>query len=66
MPKWRKYWKAIQKKDKPELMERLQWERRYLQRLMVKCMQVLETVPETGDVDPNVIRYLPIYCIKYI
>ncbi|XP_073950927.1 RNA helicase aquarius-like [Choristoneura fumiferana] len=56
VPKWRKYWRAIQKKDKPELLEKLNWERRYLQRLMLKFMGVLESVPEDGDVDPNVVR----------
>ncbi|CAG4953706.1 unnamed protein product [Parnassius apollo] len=57
VPKWKKYWRAIQKKDKPDLLEKLNWERRYLQKLMIKFMQILETVPETGDVDPNVARY---------
>ncbi|XP_028166187.1 RNA helicase aquarius isoform X1 [Ostrinia furnacalis] len=57
VPKWRKYWRAIQKKDKPELMDKLNWERRYLQRLMIKFMRVLESIPQTGDVDPNVVRY---------
>ncbi|KAM3962478.1 RNA helicase aquarius-like [Aphomia sociella] len=57
VPKWRKYWKAIQKKDKPELLGKLNWERRYLQQLMIKFMRILEQIPETDDVDPNVIRY---------
>ncbi|KOB69851.1 Intron-binding protein aquarius, partial [Operophtera brumata] len=56
VPKWRKYWRAIQKKDKPELMEKLNWERLYLQRLMIKFMKVLEGIPEEGDVGPHAIR----------
>ncbi|KPJ18165.1 Intron-binding protein aquarius [Papilio machaon] len=57
VPKWKKYWRAIQKKDKPEMLEKLNWERHYLQRLMIKFMEILETVSETEDVDPNVVRY---------
>lgn len=48
-PKWRKYWKIIQKKDKPELKDKLDWERRFLQRLMVKFMTILETIPPEGN-----------------
>ncbi|CAG9565436.1 unnamed protein product [Danaus chrysippus] len=57
VPKWRKYWRAIQKKDKPELLEKLNWERRYLQRLMIKFMGILESIPETGDVNVDAVRY---------
>ncbi|CAH2045440.1 unnamed protein product, partial [Iphiclides podalirius] len=57
VPKWKKYWRAIQKKDKPELLEKLSWERHYLQKLMIKFMLILDTVPETGDIDANVVRY---------
>lgn len=56
VPKWRKYWRAIQKKDKPELLEKLTWERRYLQKLMIKFMRILESIPETGDVNTNAVR----------
>ncbi|XP_045453071.1 RNA helicase aquarius [Melitaea cinxia] len=57
VPKWRKYWRAIQKKDKPEQLEKLNWERRYLQRLMIKFIRILESIPEEGDVDSHSIRY---------
>ncbi|XP_028036701.1 RNA helicase aquarius isoform X2 [Bombyx mandarina] len=57
VPKWRKYWRAIQKKDKPELLEKLNWERRYLQRLMIKFMGILEKIPENGEIDSYVVRY---------
>ncbi|XP_047033898.1 RNA helicase aquarius [Helicoverpa zea] len=57
VPKWRKYWRAIQKKDKPELLEKLSWERLYLQRLMIKFMRILESIPETGDLDAHAVRY---------
>ncbi|XP_045502358.1 RNA helicase aquarius [Colias croceus] len=57
VPKWRKYWRAIQKKDKPELVDKLNWERRYLQRLMIKFMRILESIPETGDISDDKVRY---------
>ncbi|XP_047537056.1 RNA helicase aquarius [Vanessa atalanta] len=57
VPKWRKYWRAIQKKDKPELLDKLNWERHYLQRLMIKFTRILESIPETGDADVHAIRY---------
>ncbi|XP_046750844.1 RNA helicase aquarius isoform X2 [Diprion similis] len=56
-PKWRKYWKIIQKKDKPEIREKLDWERRFLQRLMVKFMTILETIPLEGVIFPDKIHY---------
>lgn len=48
-PKWRKYWKLIRKKDNPELKEKLEWERRFLHKLMVKFMTILETIPPEGN-----------------
>lgn len=47
-PKWKKYWRAIQRKDNPEQLEKLNWERRFLHRLMVKFMSVLDTITEDG------------------
>lgn len=48
VPKWRKYWKLIQRKDTPEMREKLDWERRFLQRIMVKFMKLLESVEVKG------------------
>lgn len=31
IPEWKKYWKKLQKRDKPELKEKLEWERHFLQ-----------------------------------
>ncbi|CAL1675407.1 unnamed protein product [Lasius platythorax] len=56
-PKWRKYWKVIRKKDNPEQKERLEWERRFLHKLMIKFMTILETVPAEGPVLPDKVRY---------
>lgn len=50
-PKWRKYWKVIMKKDNPECKEKLEWERKFLHRLMIKFMTILETVPEEGKLN---------------
>lgn len=47
-PKWKKYWKAIQRKDKPEQLEKLTWERTFLHKLMLKFMKTLEGIPLTG------------------
>jgi intron-binding protein aquarius len=44
VPKWIKHWKLIQRKDTPEMREKLDWERRFLQRLMVKFMKLLESI----------------------
>ncbi|XP_063231396.1 RNA helicase aquarius [Bacillus rossius redtenbacheri] len=57
VPKWRKYWRLIQKKDNPEMREKLYWERRFLQRLMIKFMKLLERIPLEGEVSEDVIRY---------
>ncbi|KAJ8928414.1 hypothetical protein NQ314_019003 [Rhamnusium bicolor] len=45
-PKWKKYWRAIQRKDKPEQMEKLLWERTFLRQLMLKFMDILDTITE--------------------
>lgn len=50
-PKWRKYWKVIMKKDNPECKEKLEWERKFLHKLMIKFMTILETVPEEGKLN---------------
>lgn len=45
-PKWKKYWRAIQRKDKPEQMEKLTWERTFLHRLMLKFLDIMDTIKE--------------------
>lgn len=58
-PKWRKYWKAIQKKDKPEELDKVNWERTFLHKLMLKFMDTLDTITEEGPCIPEkVINYL--------
>lgn len=31
IPEWKKFWKKLQKRDKPEMKEKLEWERHFLQ-----------------------------------
>lgn len=56
-PEWRKFWRKLQKRDRPEQRERLEWERHFLQRLMVRFMRILETVPGEGEFVPEAVRY---------
>lgn len=59
-PQWKKFWKKLQKKekkDKPEQKERLEFERFFLQRLMVKFIGILEEIPEDGPISADTVRY---------
>ncbi|XP_018324373.1 RNA helicase aquarius [Agrilus planipennis] len=50
-PRWRKYWRAIQKRDKQETseqLEKLNWERTFLQKLILRFLSILETIPYEG------------------
>lgn len=31
IPEWKKYWKKLMKRDKPDMKEKLEWERHFLQ-----------------------------------
>lgn len=57
IPEWRKFWKKLQKRDKPELKLKLEWERHFLQNLVIKFMDILELIPEEGEVYEETIRY---------
>lgn len=57
IPQWKKFWKRLQKKDKPEQKEQCEFERLFLQRLMVKFMRILEAIPEEGEVAADTVRY---------
>ncbi|XP_017768552.1 PREDICTED: intron-binding protein aquarius isoform X2 [Nicrophorus vespilloides] len=61
-PKWEKYWKAIQKKDKPEMMEKLMWERTLLHKMMCKFMEVLDSIPEEGPIMQEKV----LYCERFL
>lgn len=57
-PKWRKYWRAIQRKDKPEQLEQLTWERKFLHSLMLKFISILDSIPVDGNVSNDKVRGL--------
>ncbi|EAT36383.1 AAEL011524-PA [Aedes aegypti] len=57
IPEWRKFWKKLQKRDKATDKERLEWERHFLQNLMIKFMNILELIPEEGEVSEETVRY---------
>lgn len=56
-PKWKKYWRAIQRKDKPEQLEKLTWERTFLHKLMLKFMSVLGSIEKEGVCPPDKVHY---------
>ena len=64
IPKWKKYWKLLQKKDAketPENLKKLQFERKFLSAMIQKFLTVLYTVQEKecpGDIVDFVERFL--------
>lgn len=52
-PKWKKYWRAIQRKDKSDQLEKLTWERTFLHKLMLKFMRILDTIPLTESISED-------------
>ena len=49
VPKWKKYWKLLQKKDTketPEVLEKLQFERSFLSNMIKKFLSILYSVQE--------------------
>ncbi|XP_055588433.1 RNA helicase aquarius [Uranotaenia lowii] len=57
IPEWRKFWKKLQKRDKAELKEKLEWERHFLQNLVIKFMNILESIPIEGPVCADTVRF---------
>lgn len=51
VPKWKKFWMKIHKRDCPDTKEKLDWERKFLHRLMLKFVYTLEEIPDTGNFD---------------
>lgn len=57
-PQWKKFWKKLHKKEpKPEQKEQLEFERFFLQKLMVKFIGILEEIPEEGPISADTVRY---------
>lgn len=57
IPQWKRFWKKLQKKDKPEMKKQLDFERHFLQRLMVKFIGILESIPEKGSISMQTVHY---------
>lgn len=57
VPEWRKFWKKLMKKDKPELKEKLEWERHYMQNLIKKFLATLDSIPKTGKFNEDIVKY---------
>lgn len=57
IPEWKKFWKKLMKKDKPEMKEKLEWERHFLQNLIKKFLAILEAIPEKGKINEDVVKY---------
>lgn len=56
-PKWKKFWRAIHRKDKPEMLEKLTWERTFLHKLMLKFLLILESISPTGICPNHKVHY---------
>ncbi|KAH8294727.1 hypothetical protein KR018_002206 [Drosophila ironensis] len=56
VPEWRKYWKRLLKKEKDTKPE-VQWERHFMQNLIIDFLNILERIPAKGDVSPSVVHY---------
>ncbi|RZF44564.1 hypothetical protein LSTR_LSTR001322 [Laodelphax striatellus] len=57
VPKWNKFWSKIQKRDPPDMKEKLDWERKFLHRLVLKFISRLESTPKEGEVSAGYIHY---------
>lgn len=62
IPEWRRIWKKLQKKEKNEKKPEVEWERHFLQNLIIQFLEVLENLPLEGNIDPNVI----LYCERFL
>lgn len=58
IPEWRKFWKKLQKKEKDGIKKpEIEFERHFLQNMIIKFLEILESVPEEGPIDQNVVHY---------
>lgn len=53
----KKKFKILLKKDNPDIKQQLMWERKFLHKLMIKFMTILETIEIQGPINPDKIRY---------
>ncbi|KAK6621554.1 hypothetical protein RUM44_001361 [Polyplax serrata] len=58
IPKWRKYWRLIQKKDATiKNKEKLDWERKFLHKLMLKFINLLQKITAEEEATSDRVRY---------
>lgn len=57
IPEWKKFWKKIQKKEKTEKNPKIDWERHFLQNLMINFLRILEKIPVEGPVNNDIVHY---------
>ncbi|KAL5274552.1 AQR family protein [Megaselia abdita] len=54
---WKKFWKKIIKKDKNNLKMDLEFERSFLQNLIVRFIRIIESIPREGYLDMGKVHY---------
>lgn len=64
-PKWKKYWRAIQRKDKPDQLEKLSWERTFLHRLMLKFLDILDSLQDGQIVSVDKVMLKKLFLQEY-
>ncbi|XP_037896069.1 RNA helicase aquarius [Glossina fuscipes] len=57
IPEWRKYWRKLQKKEKSETRLTINWERHFLQNLIINFLKILENISLNGVVSACTIQY---------
>merc|ERR1719193_334609 len=68
IPKWKKFWKLIGKKDAmeaPDALENLQFERKFLSNMIKKFLKVLYTVQEQ-ECQPEIVDFVERFLILII
>lgn len=48
IPKWRKFWKILQKRETPEQAQKAEFERKFLHKLILGFIETLDQIPEAG------------------
>ncbi|XP_005185025.2 RNA helicase aquarius [Musca domestica] len=56
-PEWKRYWKKLQKKEKNDKKPEVEWERHFLQNLIKQFLNILESLPLEGPIDPSILQY---------
>lgn len=62
IPEWGKYWRKLQKIDRNQkktnsFKEQQQWERRFLQNLIIDFFAILDKIPKEGEISNDIIQY---------